>query len=218
MQTSNYSAEYGRAAGSYINIATKSGTNDFHGEAYDYFRNNILDARNFFATPLAWPGNSALMILVATSAAQYAKGKTFFFLNPRRIVLTHRYHRLGHGSKRGLSVSVEARGLHFPQLTPILNMFPLGTSAGPDQFTDNYTTTQVLDIREDTALIRFDRRVLSTHDRQHLWCQRERCRRPRSALRRFSFFPGRERPPDRSRAHDNGDIAPRGVRLSAGWR
>src|SRR4029077_6631454 len=32
-----------------------------------------------------------------------------------------------------------------PQITPILNMFPIGTSAGPDQFTDNYRTTQVSD-------------------------------------------------------------------------
>ena len=42
-------------------------------------------------------------------------------------------------------------------------MFPIGTSAGPDQFTDNYTTTQVSDVREDTASVRFDQ-VFSTHD------------------------------------------------------
>jgi hypothetical protein len=45
-----YSAEFGRAAGGIINIVSKSGTNKFHGNVYNYFRNERLDATNTFAT------------------------------------------------------------------------------------------------------------------------------------------------------------------------
>ena len=45
---SNFEPEYGRSAGGVINIVTKSGTNDFHGTGFEFFRNNALDARNFF--------------------------------------------------------------------------------------------------------------------------------------------------------------------------
>ncbi len=45
---SNFEAEYGRNSGAVVNIVTKSGTNDFHGSAFEFFRNNALDARNFF--------------------------------------------------------------------------------------------------------------------------------------------------------------------------
>ncbi len=47
---SGYNAEFGRATGGVINIVSKSGTNEFHGNAYNYFRNERLDARNAFAT------------------------------------------------------------------------------------------------------------------------------------------------------------------------
>jgi outer membrane receptor protein involved in Fe transport len=45
---SNFEPEYGRNGGAVVNIVTKSGTNQFHGDAFEYFRNNALDARNLF--------------------------------------------------------------------------------------------------------------------------------------------------------------------------
>jgi hypothetical protein len=45
---STFSAEYGRNSGAVVNIATRSGTNQFHGELFEFLRNDALDARNFF--------------------------------------------------------------------------------------------------------------------------------------------------------------------------
>ena len=45
---STFSAEYGRNSGAIVNIATRSGTNDYHGELFEFLRNDALDARNFF--------------------------------------------------------------------------------------------------------------------------------------------------------------------------
>jgi hypothetical protein len=49
VQTNSNSAEFGRYAGGVINVTSKSGTNEFHGSAYEFFRNKVLNANTFFA-------------------------------------------------------------------------------------------------------------------------------------------------------------------------
>src|SRR5207244_10742915 len=46
--TNSFSADYGRAMGGVINIATKSGSNELHGSGFEFFRNSRMDAPNFF--------------------------------------------------------------------------------------------------------------------------------------------------------------------------
>ncbi len=48
VDNSTFSAEYGQSAGAIVNVATRSGSNEFHGEVFEFFRNDALDARNFF--------------------------------------------------------------------------------------------------------------------------------------------------------------------------
>ena len=75
--TTNYSTEYGRASGGVINATTKSGTNSFHGSAYDFLRNSALDARNVFDPPQIpeFRRNQ----FGASAGGPIIKGKTFIF-------------------------------------------------------------------------------------------------------------------------------------------
>ncbi|PYX90985.1 MAG: TonB-dependent receptor, partial [Acidobacteria bacterium] len=53
VQTTNYSAQYGENAGGVVNVVTRSGTNAFHGDLFEFVRNPAFNAQNFFATPTA---------------------------------------------------------------------------------------------------------------------------------------------------------------------
>ena len=76
---SDYSTEFGRAVGGIVNIITKSGTNTFHGSVYEYFRNDVLDAKS----PLAGQGFNKLRQnqFGATIGGPIQKDKTFYFAN-----------------------------------------------------------------------------------------------------------------------------------------
>jgi hypothetical protein len=75
--TSNYSAEYGRTSGGVINALTKSGTNHYHGDIYEFLRNNAFDARNFF-DPSSIPAFHRNQFGAAVGGPIW-KDHTFFF-------------------------------------------------------------------------------------------------------------------------------------------
>ena len=76
VQTSDYSAELGRASGAVLNASVKSGTNDLHGDVWEYFRNSALNAKNYFNTVIpAYHQNQ----FGATLGGPIIKNKLFFF-------------------------------------------------------------------------------------------------------------------------------------------
>ncbi len=74
--TNNFDAEYGEFSGGQINVVTKSGTNAFHGDVFEFLRNPVLDARNYFSpTRAAFNQNQ----FGGTFGGPIRKGKIFFF-------------------------------------------------------------------------------------------------------------------------------------------
>jgi hypothetical protein len=114
IQTSNFSAEYGRNAGAAINVVTRGGGNDFHGSVFEFLRNDKLDARSFFSpvrqklrfNNLGWNFNGPIV-----------KDKLFFFVGeewkyirqdaaPVRRNMPTRAERLGNFSARSGALNV----------------------------------------------------------------------------------------------------------------
>jgi hypothetical protein len=85
VETDNYSAEYGRSAGAVVNVSIRSGTNQFHGKAYDYIRNTVFNAIGPFTPPTnSLTGQPQKPILIrnqfgGTFGGPIWKDKLFFF-------------------------------------------------------------------------------------------------------------------------------------------
>jgi hypothetical protein len=78
--TGIYSAEYGRASGGQVVIVTKSGSNQYHGDLFEFFRNQSVDARNYF-TPAGTTPPYNYNQYGGTFGGPIRKNKTFFFVN-----------------------------------------------------------------------------------------------------------------------------------------
>ena len=84
IQTSTFAPEFGRTPGAQISIVTRSGTNQFHGTAFDYLRNDIFDANNWFntfVTPAIPKAKERQNDFGGTLGGPILKGRTFFFFS-----------------------------------------------------------------------------------------------------------------------------------------
>jgi hypothetical protein len=79
VETNNFSAEYGYSAGAVVNATIKNGTNAFHGTAFEFLRNDQLDARDYFLQPTAKKAILQRNLYGGTVGGPAIKNKTFFF-------------------------------------------------------------------------------------------------------------------------------------------
>jgi hypothetical protein len=79
VDNSTFNAEYGRNSGAIVNIATRSGSNDLHGEGFEFYRNDKFDARNFFNQPPARQSPFTRNQFGLNLGGPIVRNKTFFF-------------------------------------------------------------------------------------------------------------------------------------------
>ncbi len=80
LDNSSFSAQYGQSSGSIVNIATQSGSNEFNGELFEFFRNDALDARNFFEFTSHQPAPFKRNQFGGNIGGPIIKKKLFFFV------------------------------------------------------------------------------------------------------------------------------------------
>ena len=134
IQTSSFAPEFGRAPGGQISILTRSGTNAFHGTLFEYFRNSVLDARDWFVNfnHLAKPAERQ-NDFGGVFGGPLLKDKTFFFFSYEGL-------RLRQPSTQETDVPCDstclvfgdARAVATPPMQPYLNAYPLPN--GPEVF------------------------------------------------------------------------------------
>ena len=79
LQTNTYSAEFGRSAGAVVNAITKSGTNSYHGNVFEFFRNSALDTRDYFELPTDKKASFKENQFGGTLGGPIVKDKLFWF-------------------------------------------------------------------------------------------------------------------------------------------
>jgi len=157
IQTSTFAPEFGRTPGAQISIETRSGTNQFHGTLFDYVRNDIFDANDWFNgytnSPPLHKAEERQNDFGGTVSGPLLKNGTFFFFSYEGLRL-----RLPQTELTTVP-SLSARQSAIPVVQPFLNAYPLPTGSdlgnGTAPFNRSFSNSSTL----DAYSIRLDHKV-----------------------------------------------------------
>jgi hypothetical protein len=179
--TTNYPAGYGRASGAVINSITRSGTNQFHGSVYGFWRDKVLDARNFFNPPKIPPFHRNQF--GASGGGPIQKDRTFIFFDYEgvRQDSSNALHDTvpTAAARAGNLCSVPQTGGCVPHtitvdalVKPFLGFWPLpnaGLTPNGNGDTGFFNASGAVRLPENYAIARFDRELSSKDSFTATW-------------------------------------------------
>jgi hypothetical protein len=180
--TNSYKAEYGHSMGSVTTAVTRSGTNQYHGTAFEYIRNHVLDAKNFFDV-----GNDPPPFIRNQFGGVFGgpikKDKTFFFVGYEGL-------RQGLGTTLIATVPTEnARQGILPSgnvavnpvVVPYLNLYPLPNGRDFGDGSAQFISSPTIVTNEDSGMGRLDHQINSKNNIfLRYWLDRDSINAPQS--------------------------------------
>ncbi len=152
----SYGAEYGKRPGAQVTIVTQSGTNQWHGSVYEFLRNNIFDAPNYFDQGSAPPFRRNQF--GAAAGGPLKRDKTFIFANYEGL----RQHL--HQTSVAFVPDLTSRAAAAPSVKPLLNLWLTPAASDPDfSGIAQVSSSPLQTIREDFGTARLDH-IISAKD------------------------------------------------------
>jgi hypothetical protein len=172
VQSGDYSAEFGRSGGAQINVILKSGANQFHGSAFEYFRNRNLDAKNFFdlpgCTPAAIPGTCGQIPRFdrnqfgGTLGGPVRTDKTFFFVSYEGLHLRQaatRQATVPSQVQRLAALAAVPAPYQNPAGLAVLNLLPAANVGSNLAFSNTFAASGIIRNSVNMPLVKMDHRA-----------------------------------------------------------
>ncbi len=160
VSSTNFSADSGTGAGAQVNLVSKSGSNQFQGSLFEFFRDESLDERRVL-DPLPTEPPFRLNQYGFSLGGPIVRSKTFFFatFEGLRQTLDTANDRPALVPSAAFRAQVQALQ---PALSPVMAAYPLGTARTSDPNIDEYRGRKTLKWNEDSFLVRFDHRLTNS--------------------------------------------------------